>query len=353
MNTHLPLLLAGTILFTLLAQARNTQQPLTKTAQLAGLDITMSLRKRLPTPQQSNWPDEPSILTTKLVTVNKKGIGELLRENHITPNVEAYGVVYALNPEVNQLRDIKVLQLQIPTVQGGPALAAIFNSGFTVDLVVDKELKERFVNNVEQVRATIQTVAGFAGNKFLNQAAKESVNASLNKISTTLDMISRRLFPASGHPITTEVLRQLNAEAELLNRLLRNKAAPATSITQEDQDLISVIEKDILIKGKTYAESAGLGAPDRWPEVTVTVKTLRQGKEVPNLRIYYVPQALKGDDGETHSFGVLSSPASNTLFEADYCFWAAIDPNETAVSNEQCVEVRRDRQNEVQLTVNP
>jgi hypothetical protein len=347
MKTCLSIMPLGLLLLTVFAAAQDK----VKQAQLEGLNVTMTLKKRTPAPQQADWPAEPITLTVQSVPVDGKTVHELLRDNHIFPDVEAFSVVYALNPQIQRLNDLCVTQLRIPVVQGGAKLAAAFGDGFMVFLTIDKDLKDQFGSNVKQLTQLTQTVSTFGVEKFQSQADRQSAVTSLQSISDTLNRINDRLVQRFGRPISTEALSQLNAETTLLNRMLSSKASPGALITKAEQDQIAAVEKDITIKKRAYTEVAAGGAPERWPDVHVTVKTLREGREVPGVRIYYAPEALKGQDTEIQPFGALSSPTNKTLPTAYYCFWGAKDPSKTAVTNEVCIDMGINKQEEVQLTI--
>jgi hypothetical protein len=196
-----------------------------------------------------------------------------------------------------------------------------------------------------------QAVSGFGTQRFLDRTDKESITKSLNTISATLNGINKRLMQRFGRPITTEALDQLNEDTELLNSILTAKTSTGARFSKEEHAQISAIEKDIRVKSRAYSEVAAGEAPARWPEVKVIVKTIKEGKEIPSLRVYYVPEAHKNRVDKARSFGILSSPSNQKLPEADYCFWAAKDPDRNAVTNQQCVEVRTNRGAEIQLTV--
>jgi hypothetical protein len=347
MKTHLFWVPLGLLILTIVTPA----QERVKQARLEGLDISMTLKKRSPTPQQSDWPVEPVTVTAQSVPTGGKTIHELLRANHIFPDVEAFSVVYALNPQVQALSDLTATQLRLPVVQGGAKLAAAFNNGFTVFLTVDKELKERFDANVKKLSALVQTVSTFRTEKFQSEASRNETVTSLRNISETLNRINDRLIQRYGRPISTEALGQLNAEVALLNRMLGDKASPGALISKVDQDRINAVKQDLDVKKRAYIEVAAGGAPDRWPDVTITVKTLKGGREIAGLRIYYAPIALKDEDSEIHPFGTLSSPTSKTLSTAYYCFWGAKDPTKEAVTNEVCLDIGASKEENVDLTV--
>jgi hypothetical protein len=311
----------------------------------------MALQKLTSNTQQVDWPAEKISLTSQWVSVGGKTIHELLRDNHISPDVEAFSIIYVLNPQLQELRELSVPRLRIPKIEGGRRLNAIFAQGFVVFLTLDKEKKDQFNENTKKLTELIQTISEFEAEKFQDPSTREPILNSLTYIASALDEINERLIHRYGRPMPTEVLGQLNAETELLRRLLDTKVLLGAKIGKQELDKIISVEKDIRVKSAAYVEVASGDAPSRWPEVTVTVETLRGGRKVRGLRIYYVPLALKGDDSETKSFGILSTPSNQSLPEADYCFWAARDPNKVPVTNEQCKEIRIDREKVVQLTV--
>ena len=350
MNSHLSFISITLLLIAGVTRVQDVPAEKHRETEFEGLKITMSLEKRSTPVEKADWPDEPVGLNAQSVLVNGKTIHELLREAHIFPDVEAFAVVYILNPEVSELRQLKVSNIRIPKVVGGTKLDAAFTRGFLVFLTVDKEKKAQFNDSVQKLRKLAQDVAKFGPNQFQDASARDAVLDSLNSTTTILGGINQRIAQRFGRPITTEVLSQLNAETESLDRLLTSKVASKSRIDKSDQDKILAIQKDVRLKGRAFAEVAAGEAPDRYPEVKVIVKTLRDGNPVPNLRIYYVPEALKNEDSEAHPFGVLTYPPHKELPEADYCFWAAKDPDRTPITNQLCLEIRRN-QFEVQLTV--
>jgi hypothetical protein len=319
--------------------------------RLAGITITMTLEKRGPNFETADWPAGTIRLIPQSVAVTKgKTIHEILKEAHVFPDVESFAVVYALNPDIAELRNLKVTKIKIPRVSGGPKLEAAFDRGFVVFLTAEKEKKEQFNRSVQALERVVQKAATFGPEQFENTQTRDSIIGSLNSTSAILVGINQRIMQRFGRPITREALGQLNAEANLLENLISGKAANKGRIDKSEHYRIAAIEKDVRLKGRAFSEVAAGDAPDRYPEIKVIVKTLREGNAVSNLRIYYVPEALKGDDSEVHPFGILSSPANKDLPEADYCFWAAKDPSKTPVTNELCLEIRRNKF-EVQLTV--
>ncbi len=253
-------------------------------------------------------------------------------------------MVYALNPDIQALREIKVPQIRIPKLVGGPRLEAAFTSGFVVLLTVEKERKERFSVNVSRLKQLVQEVSKLGPEKFQDPSTRQAVISSLSNTSAILVGINQRITQRFGRPISTEVLSQLNAETQLLNATLSAKAASEARFDVVDQDKVLAIDKDVRRKGRAFSEVAAGAAADRYPTVEVSVKTLRDGRPVRGLRIYFVAVFLKEDEGEVKAFGLLTSdnlaaPAKTRIEEGYYCFWGAKDPAKAPVTNEQCQEI--------------
>lgn len=340
------------IFLVLAATPQPTTQENNKRAQLAGLDITMSLVKYDDQTQQKEWPSESISLVSESVPVNGKTIGELLNEAHIFDDVEAIGVVYALNPQIRELNRLNISQLRIPKAQEGQNLESAFKEGFVVRLTVDKELKEQFNERVMRLGKLVQDFENLGTKRYKEPRTREFTIKSLKNISETLQRINERIIQRAGTPIPTEALKQLSGEAKLLNELLSSLTSSSKPrLGKAEQRQITAIEKDIEIKKRSFKEVAGLEPPSRWGEVNVIVRTLKRGREVHGLRIYYVAEALRNQNEEVRSFSKLSSPSDQLLPSASYIFWAVrdSDPQRKPITNEQPRDVYQ--QAEIQLTV--
>ncbi len=322
-----------------------------KNVQLDGVNISMFIVQHAASGQLREWPDETINVSTESVPVQGKTVHELLKANYIFPDVEAFSVVYALNPGIERLTRLDLPDLKLPSIRGGPRLEADFSNGDLILLTVDKVLKGQFTESVKRLTKLTNDIRKVAVAKFDDPGTRRSTINSLALISDRLNKIDQRIIQRYGRPVPAEVLRQLTGEAGLLNTTLGAIVSSQQRVTSAVQGQIEAVKRDVAIKARPFSEVAAGEAPARWPEVKVLVKTLREGREIPNLRIYYVPEALKQNADEFRSFGILSSPSDQVLPEADYCFWAAHDPSVTEVTNLQCREVRSDQQIEIQLTV--
>jgi hypothetical protein len=320
-----------------------------KTAQLEGLEVTMSLVKRTPIAQDKPWPSESIVLGSDSFTVAGKTIQELLRTNHIAPDVEAFTVVYQLNPSVTTLSDLNLSQIRLPIVRGGPELVTLFGAGYIVALTVDSTTKAAFSQNVERLNGFVQDSSRLSAARFEDPSKASAAVVSLRLISDRLNRINERVVQRYGRAIPSEVLRQLNGDARHLGDVLVSQQ----QIGPDGYAFIEAVRKDVEVKAQPFVEAAAGEAPSRWPEVSVKVTTVRGNHEISGLRILYVPEALSRYRDEFRSFGALTSPTKQVLPEADYCFWAIhdLDKNEKPISKTLCREIRKEQDNEVQLTV--
>ncbi|MEA3211256.1 MAG: hypothetical protein QOE70_4313 [Chthoniobacter sp.] len=242
-------------------------------------------------------------------------IEELLKANGIQPGNDAFALVYELNPDLETLRPLpRNVRLVLPRVEGGTRESL-------VTIALDRRLKAELEREI----------AALPDLKSINGPA----DADLREIYDFLKYL--RTIVANGIlPVSRETLEQIKAEAALLRRILEKPADLAN-----EQAKITAIRNDFEVRRSAFAESRGPEPPTRWLDARVVVRTLRDGKELPNLQIYYVPEALFGQkEAVVGQFRQLSSPAQEFLPEANYRLWAGQPDNPAPLSNAKPVEVR-------------
>ena len=320
--------------------------------QIEGLAVTMSLEKRADRVEKAEWPDETIQLTSQSVSVNGKTIQELLLNARIYPDVESYTVVYALNPELQDLRKLSVSQIKIPKIEHGAKLEAIFGQGFQVWLTVEKEKKQQLNVSVRKLTTLTETAVNFKADRFENQAARNEFVRSLNRSTEILDGIAELVRERDGRTMPTVALEELYAETQLLITVISGKSTINTKFDQEELKAVKDVEVDLEQQSRTFKETASAGAPSTQPEkVEVSIKALKALRAVPGLRVWYVPKLSRNarqSSGELTTDN-LDSPLKIMVLEAHFCFWAAKDPDATPVTNEQCQRLWLDRK--IELTV--
>jgi hypothetical protein len=323
-------------------------------SQLEGLNVTMSLVKRTDrTP--GAWPAEAIQLAVERTKIKEgETIHALLRARGILPDVEAFTVVYALNPDLQSLSPLPAeMELKLPMAQGGDTLQAALRQDYLVALTVDQKLKRDFSENVKKLATLTDRVTRLNVIRFTSAGARTESFQALRNINDTLAFMSQLLARRNGRPITNEALSQLNAQMELLSALLELFLSSGRKLQAAEEQSIRAVAEDVAIKKRAFVQVAAGEPPARYPEVKVEVKTLKEGKDVPDLRVYYVPKNLKVDRTYWRSFDRKSSPADRWLPEAAYYVWAARDPDPTPVTNEHLLEALKNAEGKivVELTV--
>ena len=346
--------LRALIILTLLNRGYAEPPEKYRQTQLGGIAITMSLERRGEITEKADWPSETISLTSQSVAVNGKTVNELLLTAHIHPDVESFTLVYALNASIRDLRKLAVPQIIIPKVDGGAKLQTFFAQGFQVWLTVEKAKKQQFGDSVEKLIKLIETVSSpdFATVKFENKLTRNEIVGSLNRSSNFLEGIAELIRERDGRPIPTVVLRDLDAETQLLTKVITARATGTGKFGKEDEETIKDVETNLARKSRAFTETAAPGdPPTQFPTVEVFVKTVQAGRPIPSLRVWYAPKLAKD---QPEKFGMLTtdsldSPAKATVYELEICFWAARDQDTTKVTNEVCQKLWLNRN--IELTV--
>lgn len=290
--------------------------------QLGGIAVSLSLERNTESSEKIDWPDEPVKLTSQAVTVNGKTINELLLNANIFPDVEAFTLVYTLNPKIRDLKKLTVATISIPKIDAGDKLKTAFANGVYALVTVELDRKQKFGLTVQKLSPLVDKVSKFESDRFQNQLARDTIVNSLKHSSEILDAIAEQFRERYGRPVPKIVLAELYAQAELLNNILSTNIIDKKKFDQNEQDKIREIESDLSKRSRAFKEVAAAGdPPPSWDTVEVTVKTVQSGKLIPNLRIWYIAK-ISRDPDTLGSFGMLSTdhpdaPAKGMIYEGD------------------------------------
>jgi hypothetical protein len=249
-------------------------------------------------------------------------VKQLLIANGIFPDTEAFGLVYDLNPTVPGIATIAPgIQLILPRVSS--ASRSLLPQGDLVAVAMDSRMKEQLVAAIAELNGPITTARTFAAGRYDSADDRQSTNNALRGINDSFVAIAN-VIRGKVRPINGEVLNQTAAEAETLRTTLARLTDPSQKLSAEDVNTIKLIDADLRVKRRTLTDVRGPSEPPtRWREALVVVRTLgSDGHPVPLLRIYYVPEALRGRAQLIKSFDTLTSPSERSLPEANYVIWA-------------------------------
>jgi hypothetical protein len=249
-------------------------------------------------------------------------VKQLLLANGIFPDTEAFGLVYDLNPTLPRITTIASgSQLILPRVSSESR--SFLPNADLVAVAMDSRLKEQLVAAIAELEGPITTTRTFAAGRYDSASDRQSTNNALSNINDSFGAIAN-VIRGKVRPINGEVLNQTRAEADLLRTTLAKLNDPSQKLTADDVNAIKLIDADLRVKRRTLTDIRGPSEPPtRWREALVVVRTLgSDGHPVPLLRIYYVPEALRGRAQLIKSFDTLTSPSQRSLPEANYVIWA-------------------------------
>ena len=309
---------------------------------ITGRDITMTIVTTAGAPVAGATADGYQLVAVPHVHAQGERIEALLRANGIFPDTDAYGLVYDLNPGVTSFDQVAAgTSLSLPKVvaTNGGALPA----GSLFSLAVEASLKRELAAKITAANQAAAAAPAASADRFKSAADRTETLALINSIKTSLGVI-HNVIRGKVRPLSGELLSQVSEEAEIFRVALANLTQPGLELTACDRENLTLIDKDLLVKRRTLTDVRDpAGAPARWLEARVVVRTLRSGDgaAVPNLRIYYVAEALYGKRGLEKSFDQVSSPSERTIPEANYRIWAGRPGDTTPVTEVKRLEVRR------------
>ena len=304
-------------------------------------DIEVSLYRALDEVERAT--PQPSLrFATISVPPDIGSVKELLLSSHLYPDSDAFGLTYALNPD---LRDAlqpgeKVRIIQIPST---PDNRSAISDGFLFKIRYDDRIVRDLISSRESLGRLPGAVSALAPGSFADSGLRQPTLDCLSSISVDFGHIADYLEDR-GQLTNHEMLSQTHGDVELLLRKLGRITTGEGTLTEAEESAICLVANDLKTKLHGF-ESARRGATTflRWPEARVLVNTFGAitQKPVPMLRIHYVAQALQNDPGQVKQFPGLSSPAELRLPEADYVFWVTKDGDASALSDRVPVSVRR------------
>jgi hypothetical protein len=256
-------------------------------------------------------------------------VKQLLITNGIFPDVEGFGLVYDLNPTLQSLTEIASgTEITLPKVSAQSR--SIMPADGLVAVKVDATLKDQLTTAIEQLQVRISVAREFDSSHYESPGDRQSTRDALESINDSMMAIGN-VIKGKVRPIQNEVLNQVKAEADALITTLDSLAQPPRKLNAEDMHVIKLIDEDLRVRRRTLTDVRGSSEPPtRWREATVVVRTIgSNGQAISQLRIYYVPEALRRRPQFVRSFDTLSSPSQRNLPEANYVIWAG-NPGDAA-----------------------
>lgn len=273
----------------------------------------------------------------------RDNVRHVLIANAIFPDSDAFGLVYDLNPSLKSINSAGPnSELIMPFARS--VSRSTLGAGQLVRLVVHSQLKSDVLAKVANLNEQTAAVNTLGIERFANANERRAVLRSLREIIDSSQII-RNVISGKVRPVTEEVLNQFSGELEMVQISLGRVIQSAGLFNDSDLSTLKSVEDDLRIKRRALTDVKGPSeTPTRWRDVRVVVRTLRNGQPEPNLRVYYVPEALRGRSRHIRSFNTLGSPTERLLPEANYWIWAGKpgqEPEGSALSDVKRLELRR------------
>jgi hypothetical protein len=319
---------ATTLLFTLLVSVANLSSATSFETMIAGRPVTVDLVRGndlSPAP----WPGDHFELTTETITTQANvTIYDLLTANGIEPDVEAFTVVYDLNPSLKQIDPLpNGGSLTLPKVVGGKKLQNNLRNGYLVMLTVDRNLREELAKSASDLQGFAHTFTGLSDYKFVDPSTRAAVISNIRALADWLSYAQKSFLQRTGPPLRRQTLLGMHDEALALNSILAAILNSQDKVTPGDQEEINAIYKDIQVQMKKY-DNIMAGEPQVSDERYQVVVTIQNGDVnlVKNLQVYYAWEGLfrkpPKEPLKSQPFDGLGSGSSASLTIADYVIWA-------------------------------
>jgi hypothetical protein len=276
------------------------------------------------------WPDESFQLATNTVTIPPNAsIYDLLTANGIEPDVEAFTLVYDLNPSLKRVDPLPGgLGVLLPQVVGSNQLRQKLGQGYLVMLTVDPTLRDELGKSAADLQGLSARVAQIPVERFSDASAKENTISQVRALASWFAYAQTSFLQRTGPPLRRRTLLGMHDEAQALNSLLAGMLTGQDKVTVEDQDQVSAIYRDIQSQIKKY-DNIMAGEPQHGDDQYQVIVNI-QGKDaelIKTLQVYYTLEGLyrkpPKEPLKSYPFDRLGSGVSAGLALQDYVIWAA------------------------------
>lgn len=275
------------------------------------------------------WPDDHvGLITETLTTEANANIYDLLTANGILPDVEAFTVIYDLNPWLKQIDPLPSgVSLVLPKVTAGDKLQRKLKDGYLVMLTVDRTLREELATNISDLQNLSGRFISLSSERFTNPLAKKVMTDNVKAVTVWLTYSQKTFLQRTGPSLRRQTLLGLDDEALAINSILAAILGANEKVTLADQEQINAVYRDIQVQMKKY-DNIMAGEPQVSDGLYKVVVTIRGGsaKLVEELQVYYAWEGLfrkpPKEPLKSQPFDGVGSGSTTNLTIADYVIWA-------------------------------
>jgi len=320
MRTHQ--LVIARLLVSLISISSLALEP--KETSIAGRSVSAILVSADQNLSAAPWPNDRFELITTTITVQPDiSIFDLLIANYIEPDVEAFTVIYDLNPSLKKVDPLQAgTSLTLPKVSAGEKLERKLRDGYRVMLTVDAPLREEFTKSALNLQDLSTGFANLPVERFSSPPVREETVANVKGLTAWFAYIRQSFLQRTGPSLRRPTLQGIHDEAALLDSILSRILNDKKLVTQEDQSRINAIYRDIHHQMKKYDEVMA-GEPPLGAEQFEVVVTIRAPKAPEEVQVFYAFEGLfrNPPDGHDPSHPFQNAMSGRLPF-GDYMIWA-------------------------------
>jgi hypothetical protein len=255
-------------------------------------------------------------------------IYDLLVANGIEPDVEAFTVVYDLNPSLMRIDPLPSgVNLVLPKMTGGNKFQDKLQHGYLVMLTVDSGLRQELARGASDLQDLSAQFASLPSDRFATPSSREEMLSNIKAVAGWFAYVQKTFLQRTGPPLRRQTLAGMRDESVALNSLLSTIVGGQQKVTAGDQDQVNAIYKDIQVQIKKY-DNVMAGEPpvsDSQYKVLVTIHG-GDAKLIQGLQVYWAYQGLfrkpPKEPLSSQPFDGVGSGSSVNLTIADYVIWA-------------------------------
>ena len=248
---------------------------------------------------------------------------DLLTKNGIVPDVEAFTVVYDLNPSLEKIDPLPAgFTIVVPKADGGEDLKAIFREGYLLMLTVDPIARDELGKRVAELRGLAARFSHIPLTRFESEAAMASTKANVNALSVWLDNTRTTFLHRTGPPLRQQTLFGIRDETAALDAILAAILDGNGKVISEDRQEIDSIYRDIEAQLKKY-DNVMAGEPPTAEKRYEVIVVIRNGERLKDAQVYYAYEGLfRKPPKEPYASRPLEKASSGYLTFGDYVIWA-------------------------------
>lgn len=275
--------------------------------------------------QPAAWLNREIKFGVQSVTVKPgQSAKTLLKDRGIEPDASALGVLYSLNPQLNQIGSVRPgSRLMLPEVRiNQPTPEA---GGLAAFLRLERQTS-RFRDQIDALQATVLEFNKLPGAKFEAEAIQQRLADNLTDSCAKLTALR-----GDRNPVPPALVEQVTSEIEIVAAALSQAAASEEKIGRREIEFASKMDRHWQVSAREVEEGF---RGTRIVSVETVAAIGNQKSPQNNFSVYFVADGIydlyQNEPDElirkAHTFNKPSSPTDcREIMSGDYRFWAVFE----------------------------